>query len=74
MYFVVDFRICIFKNKSWLTSSLLKNEGQYFDSIEEYISSYALNNGGVDLNWTTSDIGPSNARKFWCEINDINYN
>ena len=55
----------------WLTSSLLKNEGQYFDSMEEYISSYALNNGGVDLSWTTSDIGPSNAAKNYCDVKSM---
>ena len=39
--------------------------------MEEYISSYALNNGGVDLSWTTSDIGPSNAAKNYCDVKSM---
>ena len=45
--------------KSYITSSLLKNDGQYLDSKIPYTSSYALNNGGVDLKRTTLLMGPS---------------
>ena len=47
------------RKKLYITSSLLKNDGQYLDSKIPYTSSYALNNGGVDLNRTTLLMGPS---------------